>query len=118
MQDRAEQRKSRRADTAESVLKDVERHLGQLEYPVTGEEIATEYGSDPIDMPNETGSLGSVFDRLATEEFENGAAAREAIYGEITGESGDQAEANSERDLDSLNDESQGSIGDAGSESL
>lgn len=39
-QGRAEQRKSRRAETAESVLEDVERHLGDLEYPVTSEGVA------------------------------------------------------------------------------
>ncbi|ELY93974.1 hypothetical protein C483_04824 [Natrialba hulunbeirensis JCM 10989] len=118
VQDQAEQRQSQRAETTESILEDVERHLGELEYPVTGEEIATEYGSDPIDMPNETESLGSVFDRLANEEFESEEAARERIYGEITGEAGGRTEANPERDLDSLDDETQGSVGDAGSESL
>ncbi|WP_265108400.1 DUF5789 family protein [Halosolutus halophilus] len=116
VQDRAEQRKSRRADTTESILDDVERHLGDVEYPVTGEELATEYGSEPIDMPNETESLGSVFDRLTDEQFESPEEVREAVYGEITGEAGSPNEANPERDLGRLDEEKQGSISDGGND--
>lgn len=117
-QDRAEQRKSRRADETESILEDVERHLGELEYPTTSEEIASEYGSEPIDMPNETESLGSVFDRLAGEEYDSPEEVREAIYGEVTGEAGGRQEANPERDLDQLDEEKQGSAGESGSDAL
>ncbi|MFC4988436.1 MULTISPECIES: hypothetical protein [Saliphagus] len=113
-QDRAEARKSERADRTEAVLEEVESHLGGLEYPVTGEELAVEYANDPIDLPNETESLGSVFDRLANEEFETPEEAREAVHGEITGEAGGPAEANPERDLESIEEESQGSLSDAG----
>ncbi|WP_137288941.1 DUF5789 family protein [Natronorubrum halophilum] len=117
-QDRAEQRKSQRADTTESILEDVERHLGELEYPITSEELASEYGSEPIDMPNETESLGSVFDRLANEEYDSPEEVREAVYGEITGEAGNPNEANAERDLDALDEENQGSLGESGGDSL
>lgn len=117
-QDRAEQRKSRRADVTESILEDVERHLGDLEYPVTSEEIAAEYGNEPIDMPNETESLGSVFDRLAGEQFDDPEEVREAVYGEITGEAGGPDEANAERDLSSLDEEKRGSLGESGSDTL
>lgn len=117
-QDRAEQRKSRRADETESILDDVERHLGELEYPVTSEEIAAEYGNEAIDMPNETESLGSVFDRLAGEQYDNPEEVREAVYGEITGEAGSPNEANPERDLASLDEEKQGSLGESSSDSL
>ncbi|MFC4543183.1 hypothetical protein ACFO5R_14730 [Halosolutus amylolyticus] len=115
-QDRAEQRKSRRADTTESILDDVERHLGDVEYPVRGEELATEYGNEPIDMPNETESLGSVFDRLTDEQFESAEEVREAVYGEITGEAGTRDEANPERDLERLDEEKQGSMADSGND--
>ncbi|TYL36031.1 hypothetical protein CV102_24595 [Natronococcus pandeyae] len=117
-QDRAEQRKSRRADETESILEDVERHLGELEYPTTSEEIASEYGSEPIDMPNETESLGSVFDRLAGEEYDSPEEVREAVYGEVTGEAGGRQEANPERDLGQLDEEKQGSAGESGSDAL
>ncbi|ELY40488.1 DUF5789 family protein [Natronorubrum tibetense] len=117
-QDRAEQRKSERADETESILDDVERHLGDLEYPTTSEEIAAEYGNEPIDMPNETESLGSVFDRLAGEQYDTPEELREAVYGEITGQAGSPNEANTERDLTGLDEESTGSIGESGGDSL
>lgn len=116
VQDRAEERKASRAQTTESILEDVESHLGELEYPVTGEELAIEYGSEPIDLPNETESLGSVFDRLANEEFDSPGEAREAIYGEITGEAGDVHEANQERDLETLDEEKGDSLGESGTD--
>lgn len=115
VQDRAEQRKSERADHTESILEDVERHLGEVEYPITSEEIAAEYGNAPIDMPNETESLGSVFDRLAGEQYDSPEEVREAVYGEITGEAGSPNEANPERDLEALDDETEGSLGESGS---
>ncbi|WP_222918123.1 hypothetical protein [Natrinema sp. SYSU A 869] len=114
VQDRSEQRKSERAAHTESILDDVERHLGEMEYPITSEEIASEYGNEPIDMPNETESLGSVFDRLAGEQYDSPEEVREAVYGEITGEAGSPNEANAERDLDELDDEKQGSLGESG----
>ncbi|WP_276254414.1 hypothetical protein [Halomontanus rarus] len=117
-QDRAERRKAERAETTESILADVEEHLGEVEYPVTGEELSTEYATTPIDLPNETESLGSVFDRLANEEFESPREAREAVSGEITGEAGDAHEANSERDLERLEEEEQGSLGESGGDAL
>ncbi|WP_247002316.1 DUF5789 family protein [Halosolutus gelatinilyticus] len=115
-QDRAERRKSRRAEHSESILRDVESHLGELEYPVTSEELASEYGNETIDMPNETESLGSVFDRLAGEEFESPEEVREAVYGELSGQAGGREEANPERDLDRLDEEKQGSISDSGND--
>lgn len=117
-QDRAEQRKAERAEHTESILDDVERDLGTIEYPVSSEELATEYANEPIDMPNETESLGSVFDRLAGEEFESAEEVREAVYGEITGQAGDVNEANAERDLESLDDEAQEPLDESGGDAL
>ncbi len=105
-QDRMGERKAQRADTTESILDDVERHLGEVAYPITSEELATEYGSEPIDLPNETESLGSVFDRLAGEQFDSAEEVREAVYGELTGKAGDRNEANPERDLEEIDEES------------
>jgi hypothetical protein len=115
VQDRAERRKSEVAGHTESILDDVELHLGEMEYPVTSEELASEYANEPIDMPNETESLGSVFDRLVDEEYESPEEVREAAYGELTGEAGSPNEANPERDLDELDEETQGSLSESGS---
>ena len=114
VQDRAEQRQSERADHTESIFAAVERDLGELEYPVTSEELATEYATEPIDIPNETESIGSVFDRLVDEQYDSPAAVREAAYGELTGEADSPNEANLERDLDELDDENAGSVSERG----
>ncbi|MDQ2051218.1 hypothetical protein RBH26_12085 [Natronolimnohabitans sp. A-GB9] len=45
VQDRAERRKAERAETTESILDDVERHLGDVEYPITGEAGSPNEGS-------------------------------------------------------------------------
>lgn len=116
VQTSAERRKAERADHTESILKDVERGLEEMEYPISSEELATEYGDQPIDMPNETESLGSVFDRLVDEEYESPEAVREAVYGEITGEAGSPNEANAERDLEELDDDTQGSSDASGTD--
>ncbi len=89
-QDRIGERKAERAETTESIFEEIEQDLGELKYPVTSEELATEYGTDLIDLPNETESLGSVFDRLAGEEFDSPEAVREAVYGELTGTAADR----------------------------
>ncbi|AGB37674.1 DUF5789 family protein [Natronococcus occultus] len=117
-QDRAEQRKSERADGPEAILEEVERDLGSLEYPVSSEDLATEYATEPIDMPNETESLGSVFDRLAGEEYDSPEEVREAVYGEVTGEAGGVEEANPERDLEGLDEQGQGSVSESGGDAL
>ena len=118
VQDNATRRKSNRAQRTEAVLEEVQRHLGDLEYPVRSEELAAEYSTEAIDLPNETESLGSVFDRLAGEEFDSPEEAREAIYGELTGAAGDHHEANPERDLESLDERKQGSLGEDSSDGL
>ena len=65
---------------------------------MSSEDLAIEYGGEEIEMANETESLGSVFDRLAGEEFDSPEEAREAVYGEITDQAGGVEEANAERD--------------------
>lgn len=102
------------AKPSEPIFDAVERDLGDLEYPVTSEELATQYATEPIDIPNETGSIGSVFDRLVDEQYDSPAAVREAAYGELTGEAGSSNEANLERDLDELDDENAASDSECG----
>ncbi|MFC7213425.1 hypothetical protein ACFQO4_04920 [Saliphagus sp. GCM10025334] len=118
VQERARERQSSRAESTEDVLETVETHLGDLEYPVSSEEIAAEYGSEPIDLPNETETMGSVLDRLAGETYDTPEEAREAIFGQLTGEAGGRTEANPERDLESLDEAEQGSASESGGSSL
>ena len=80
--DSALDRKHERADSVEDILESVRRDLGTHRYPVSSEELATEYADRPMDLPNETESLGSVFDRVDG-DFEDEAAAFEAVATEI-----------------------------------
>jgi hypothetical protein len=99
--DRARERKHDRAEHVENILDDVEADVSDRQYPVRSEELATEYADQPIDMPNETESMGSVFDRL-DDEYDTPEEVREALHGELTGEAGEPNEYNEERDLAAL----------------
>ena len=101
-QQHARERQRERTETVEETLGQAGEMLGEHKYPATSEELAAEYGDQPLDMMNETESLGSVFDRLVDERFESADEAREAVYGEVTGEAGGPEEYNDQRDLDEL----------------
>lgn len=73
--------------------------FSEHKYPSSSEELATEYAQDPIDMPNETESIGSVFDRLEDERYDTAEEAEEAFYNELTGSEAGPEEYNNERDL-------------------
>ena len=103
--DRAESRKHARAENVEHVLDETEALLRDQKFPVTTEELATQYADQPLDLTNETESLGSVFDRMTDyEEFESSEEVREALYNELTGNADGQTENeyNDERDLENV----------------
>ncbi|WP_135829981.1 DUF5789 family protein [Halorussus halobius] len=104
-QRRARERQRERTESVEGMLGEAGRMLGEHKYPTTSEELAAEYGDQPLDLGNETESLGSVFDRLVDERFESAEAAREAIYNEVTGEAAGPEEYNDQRDLGELDDD-------------
>ena len=113
VQNRAEERQRERASRVESTVDDVaSRLLSEHKYPVTSEELAIEYGNEEIDLPNETESLGSVFDRIVDERFDSPEEAREALYNELTGGAGFQTEYNDERDLGALDEAAQEDVPD------
>lgn len=77
--DTVERRQSERAARVTDMIGD--EAAGLLEdrtYPTTSEELATEYAIESIELPNETESLGSVFDRLPDEEYVAAPEAKEA----------------------------------------
>jgi hypothetical protein len=102
VQDRAVKRQRERAEHAENIYERVGGLLDEQKYPVSSEELAIEYGDTMLDMPNETESLGDVFDRLVDERFESSAEAREAAMNELTGEADGPSEYNEERALADL----------------
>jgi len=103
-QRRARERQHERTESVEAMLGEAGRMLGEHKYPTTSEELAVEYGDQPLDLGNETESLGSVFDRLVDERFESADEAREAVYNELTGDAAGPEEYNDQRDLDQLDD--------------
>jgi len=104
-QQRARERQHDRTESVEDMLGEAGKMLGEHKYPATSEELATEYGDQPLDLQNETESLGSVFDRLVDERFESADEAREAIYNEITGEAAGPEEYNDERAVGELDED-------------
>jgi hypothetical protein len=103
VQDQAIERQHEHTESVEDML----GRVGLLEeekYPTTAEELAVEYGDQEIDLPNETESLGSVFDRLVDERFESPDEAREAIYRAVTGEAAGPGEYNEQRAVDEINE--------------
>ncbi|WP_226021574.1 DUF5789 family protein [Halomicrobium salinisoli] len=104
VQENANERRHERTETIEDMLGDAGM-FDDMKYPVRGEELAVEYGDQSIDMPNETESLGSVFDRLVDEEFGSPQEVREAVYDAVTGEAAGPEEYNDERELSEIEDE-------------
>ncbi len=118
VQENARRRQHDRSESVEGMLSRADELLGDHKYPTTSEELATEYADEPIDLPNETESLGSVFDRLVDERFESAEEAREAMYGEITGSAGPSEEYNEGRDLERLDEAAQDDVTDSGSSDM
>ena len=108
--DRARERQHERTEHVENILDEVETDARDRKYPVRSEELATEYADQPIDMPNETESMGSVFRRL-DDEYDTPEEIREALHGELTGEAGEPNEYNAERDLTALDEAKESDTG-------
>lgn len=104
VQERARARQRERASRAEAIYERVGGLLDEEKYPVTSEELAVTYGDTMLDLPNETESLGDVFDRLVDERYESPVEAREAVVNELTGREGGPREYNNERALSEIVD--------------
>lgn len=98
-----------RAERVEETMDAVDATVGHASYPTNTDELRAVYVDGEAELPNETESLADVFDRLADDEYETEAEAREAILGEVTGpageEHGDRAEYNAEWELEELAEE-------------
>ncbi|MEE6210685.1 hypothetical protein U3A55_11020 [Salarchaeum sp. III] len=107
--DSARERQHERTERVEETLEAVDATLDGLSYPTNPSEMKAVYGETAEELPNETESLGDVFDRLEDEEYETHEDAREAVLGELTGtagrEHGDENEYNPERELDALEEQ-------------
>ncbi|MFB6172672.1 MAG: hypothetical protein ABEJ23_09075 [Haloarculaceae archaeon] len=98
----ARDRQHERADHVEHILAADEADLADHPYPTSSEDLATRYADQPLDLPNETETLGDVFDRLPDERYETPAEAREALYNALSGEEAGSEEYNDERAIGRL----------------
>jgi hypothetical protein len=89
-----------RAAIVENILREVNPHLDGESYPVRREELSARYGDTAVELPNETETLGDVFDRLTDQEFDTPREAKEAVIHEVTGKAITPGEFNLERDLE------------------
>jgi hypothetical protein len=80
--DAAEARQHERATSVEGILAEVREDLGRQSYPTTSEELATTYADSAMDLPNETESIASAFDRI-DDRFEEPGEAYEALVREF-----------------------------------
>jgi len=110
--------RARHCRQEQTELDQTEAMPGEQKYPTTGEELAAEYADQPLDLPNETEGLGSVFDRLEDERFKSVEDARKALHAAITGPAGSAAEYNEERDRRELNDAAQEDTTDSGASDM
>lgn len=103
-QDRAADRQRDRAERVERIVGEFESELDDQSYPVSSAELGAAYADQPIDLPNETESIGDAFDRL-DEEYASSAEAREALYAEFSGRAAGPEEYNPERPVEELKED-------------
>ncbi|WP_248896756.1 hypothetical protein [Haloplanus halobius] len=98
-----ERRQHELSEHVESILEETECIAeAEHKFPVRREELAADYADHMMDLPNETESLGSVFDRLTARRYETPAEAREAVINQLTGEEGGMGEYNDQRSIEQL----------------
>ncbi len=93
----------------EHILARAEELLAEHDYPANAAELAEEYAHQPADLPNDTETIGDVFDRLS-ERYDSRQEAHEALLNELTGDAAGEAEYNDQRDLESLAAEEQSEL--------
>lgn len=99
-QDTSRRNQRERAAAVERLLRSADPDLEAHSYPVRREELAARYGDTAVELPNETESLGDVFDRLTDREYATAREAKAAAIGEIAGVSLEPDEYNPGQDLD------------------
>jgi hypothetical protein len=86
-QESANERRHEQVEAVEAILESVDPALEEHAYPVNSEELSAHYGSTTAELPNETESLGSVFDRLDDQEFDSPMAVKAEMLQAVVGAS-------------------------------
>lgn len=97
-QESSRERKHDRVEAVESVLDSIDPALEEHAYPVNSEDLSAQYGETVLELPNETESLGSVFDRLEDDEYDSAMAAKEAVLRSVSDASPDPTVAGGDRE--------------------
>ncbi|PSQ16807.1 hypothetical protein BRD02_04270 [Halobacteriales archaeon QS_8_69_73] len=92
------ERKHEHAEAVEEILDAVDPALEEHAYPVNSEDLSAQYGETVLELPNETESLGSVFDRLEDDEYDSPMAAKEAVLDAVSTTSSDPTTAEADRE--------------------
>ena len=92
------ERKHEHVEAVEEILDTVDPALEEHAYPVNSEELSAQYGETVLELPNETESLGSVFDRLEDDEYDSPMAAKEAVLHFVSAASPDPTIAGADRE--------------------
>ena len=92
------ERKHEHVEAVEEILDAVDPALEEHAYPVNSEDLSAQYGETVLELPNETESLGSVFDRLEDDEYDSPMAAKEAVLDAVSATSSDPTTAEADRE--------------------
>ena len=92
------ERKHEHVEAVEEILDAVDPALEEHAYPVNSEDLSAQYGETILELPNETESLGSVFDRLGDDEYDSPMAAKEAVLDAVSAASPDPTTAGADRE--------------------
>ena len=100
-QESANERRHEQVEAVEEILDSVDPALEEHSYPVSSEELSARYGSTNAELPNETESLGSVFDRLDDQEYDSPMAVKEEVLRATSGASPEPPNAGDGRAVES-----------------
>ena len=92
------ERKHEHVEAVEEILDAVDPALEEHAYPVNSEDLSAQYGETVLELPNETESLGSVFDRLEDTEYDSPMAAKEAVLDAVSAASPNSTTAGADRE--------------------
>lgn len=97
-QESSRERKREHEEAVESILDSVDPALEEHAYPVNREDLSAQYGETVLELPNETESLGSVFDRLEDDEYDSPMEVKEAVLRSVSEASPDPTVAGADRE--------------------
>ena len=97
-QESSKDRQHEHAEAVEEILDSIDPALEEHAYPVNSEDLSARYAESVEGLPNETESLGSVFDRLEDDEYDSPMEVKEAVLREVSEASPEPTTAGADRE--------------------